>query len=326
VTTPSRHRYSVYGVRVTSDVPFEFPLARPAETPLADVEFVEWVDGDRLTPAPPSESIVDGWFQCRESTDESIYLRWADLYEFRVEKDGRQVACRQLAQGSWGVLQNFLFGQVLSFALVRQGLEQLHAAVLAVDDVAIGFLGDCRFGKSTLAAAFMQHGFRLLTDDVLTIEWRPSGPIAHPGSGRIKLQSDSALAWLPSSARGVPLHRQATKRSFPLGGDRLQRTGLPLTHLFVLPSPEEREASDGFDIRPLSRPAMVRELLKSSFNTQLLDRQRIRRQFGFAVQTASTINGCALRYPYGLHHLPTVRERVIAYVHQNVGHQMIAVR
>ena len=325
MTASSKYRYSVYGVRVTSDLPLEFPVARATETPLADVEFVECADADFPGPPRARDANGDNWFACRSSADGSIYVRWADLYEFYIDKDGARVVCHQLARGSRGVLQNFLFGQALSFALVRQGLEQLHAAVLAVDDMAIGFLGDCTYGKSTLAAAFVRAGYRLVTDDVLMIDWRASGPIALPGSGRIKLEPSSAFALLSNSTHGVLLHPDATKRSFPIAADRLQRTGLRLAHLFVLPSPEERGRIKGMEIRPLSRATMLRELLKSSFNVQLFDRARIERQFAFAAQAASNISGSALRYPYGLHHLPAVREGVIDYIHQTCGNRTSAV-
>ena len=325
MTTPSEgtsYRYSVYGVRVTSDTPFEFPAAPEMDAPLADVEFVECADGDfPASSACVPDAGAESWFMYRCSADESTYLRWADLYEFHIEADGSRVACHQLARGHRGVLQNFLFGQALSFALVRQGFEPLHAAVLGVDDVAIGFLGDCTFGKSTLAASFLRAGHRLLTDDMLMIDWRANELIALPGTGRIKLEPDSALALLLETTRGVRLNPDSTKRSFALAEHRAQRTGLPLAHLFVLPTPAERDRISEIEIRPLSRAAMLQALLKNSFNCEVFDRPRLERQFACAAQVATDINGYALRYPRGLHHLPEVREAIIEHVNLTVANR-----
>ena len=201
-------------------------------------------------------------------------------------------------------------------ALVRQGLEQLHAAVLSVEGVAIGFLGDCTFGKSTLAASFVGAGHRLLTDDLLMIDRRTDGPIALPGTGRIKLAPDSALALLSDTTRGVLLNPDGSKRSFPLTEDCVQRTGLPLTRLFVLPAPADREDITEIEICPLSRAATFQEVLKNSFNSKMLDRSRLERHFAFAAELASDIDGYALRYPRGLRHLPLVREAVVAHVNR----------
>ena len=317
------YHYSVYGVRVTSDVPFEFPLARETDAPLADIEFVEGADADFPALAHVPDSGTEPWFVCRFSADGSTYLRWADLYEFSIQADGLSVACRPLARGDRGVLQNFLFGQALSFALIRQGFEQLHAAVLAVDDIAIGLLGDCGFGKSTLAASFVRAGRRLVTDDLLMIDWQSNGPIASPGSGRIKLQPDSAVALLADPVCGSLLNPDTAKRSFPLAEDHVQRTGLPLAQLFVLLPPVERDRITGIEIRPLSRAAMLQELLKNSFNVEVFDRSRLERQFAFAARVASDVDGCVVRYPHGLHHLPAVREAIIDHVHRTLGNRAL---
>jgi hypothetical protein len=329
MTTSKGHtgyRYTVYGVAVTSDMAFEFPVARDTDTPLAEVEFLVRAERGFPIPARDPDSGAKTWFECRVLPDGSTYVRWSDLYAFLIEPDGLRVSCRQLARGNPGILQNFLFGQALSFALVRQGLEQLHAAVLGVEDVAIGFLGDCTFGKSTLAASFVGAGHRLLTDDLLMIDRRTRGPFAVPGSGRIKLEPDSALALLTDTTRGDLLNPDSSKRSFPLTEDCVQRTGLPLTHLFVLSSPDERDGVTEVEIRPLSRTAMLQELLKSSFNTQMFDRPRLERQFEFVAEVASDVEGFALRYPRGLHHLREVREAVVDHVHRTVDNPTLQER
>src|SRR5579871_1024268 len=48
-----------------------------------------------------------------------------------VSNDGRQVACRRLGNAPPEVLHGYLLGAVLSFALIRQGIEPLHATVIA---------------------------------------------------------------------------------------------------------------------------------------------------------------------------------------------------
>jgi hypothetical protein len=226
--------------------------------------------------------------------------------------------CRPLEEGDRAVLQNFLFGQVLSFALVAQGFEQLHAAVVNVDNAAVGFLGDCTFGKSTLAASFVQAGHRLLTDDVLMLDGRGDRLLALPGTGRIKLQPDSASVFLSDPGRGASLHSGTTKASFSLPVEQAQGTALPLRRLYVLPAPGERDGITDVGVKPLSRAAMVQSLLSSSFNIAVFDKSRLARQFMFAARVASQVDGYALRYPKGLHHLPAVRQAVIDHTKQTV--------
>jgi len=250
--------------------------------------------------------------------DGTTYLRWEHLYEFRVAADGSCVVYRPLNDCPRAVLQNFLFGQALAVALVQQGIEPLHAAAVRVDDWAVAFLGDCGFGKSTLLAAFLQEGHQVVTDDMLILERRSGNLVAHPGSGRVKLMPDSAGTFWDSPARGTPLTPTATKRSFPLTAAARQPDSLPLRRLFVLPEPDERNRTRSFEIRSISRVAMVRELLKSSFTTTILHRERLARQFAFATQVASEAIGFELRYPGGLQHLPALRNAIVEHVRQTV--------
>jgi len=308
------NRYSVYGADVGSEWPFEFPPLTETADSIARVEFVQGDDDDFQDPAGGElASAKDEWFVCRLLPDRSAYLRWSGLYEFRIGRGGARVASRPLEGSGLPVLQNFLFAQTLSFALVYQDVEPLHATVVRVDDFAIGFLGDCGFGKSTLLASFVANGFQVVTDDLLVVDLSDDRPIARSGSGRIKLRPDSASAFLGDVNRGVPLHAKTTKRSFALDDARRHYGSLPLRALFVLPAPGERDATASIQIAPMSRPAFMQELLKNTFNSEIVDRRRLAAQFSFAARVASEVAGVRLSYPAGLHHLPVLRERIVEH-------------
>ena len=305
------HSYAVYGVRVISDTPFELSGAgvqtrTDHQTPIAFVSAGE----DDFVAAVRS---ADEAFACRELPDGRIFISWPGWYEFIVAADGSRVAHRPLDGCSPAVFHNFLFAQVLGVALVRRGREPLHAAVVEVGDGAIAFLGDCTFGKSTLVASFLERGYRLVTDDMLMVEPHQGEPHAMPGTGRIKLLPDSAGRFLAQGARGLPLNPLTTKRSFVLDPAARCSSSLPLRALYVLPEPDERDASASIDIVPVSRSGIMRELVKNTFTIHLVDKDRIARQFDAAAQLASTVDGYRLRYPSGLDHLPALRDRIVEH-------------
>src|SRR5689334_21026901 len=203
-------RYHAYGVSVVSELPLPFPAEPPSDgrRALARVEFVEANDGDFH--GFPSASMPADTFICDDVPGRGAYLRWPGLYDFVVDEPGSRIACRALDGCNASVFHNFLFGQVVAAALVRQGLEPLHAAAVAIEDGAIAFLGDCTYGKSTLLASFAQAGHRALTDDMLILE-RDAGEFhAWPGAGRVKLMPDSARRILRRSD-GVQLTPLTTK-------------------------------------------------------------------------------------------------------------------
>ena len=305
------HSYSVYGLRIISDTPFDLPadeVQARTDRP-APIAFVSACDDDF---AAAAMSTVEA-FACRELPDGRIYLCWPGWYEFIVASDGSRVAHRPLDGCSRTVFDNFLFAQVLGVALVRRGREPLHAAVVEVGDGAIGFLGDCTFGKSTLLASFLERGYRLVTDDMLMVEHHHGEPHAMPGTGRIKLLPDSAGRFLPHAGGGLPLNPMTTKRSFVLDHGSRRGSSLPLRMLYVLPDPDEREAAASIDILPASRAEMVRELVTNTFVIHLVDKDRIARQFDAAAQLASSLDGYRLRYPSGLDHLPALRDRIVEH-------------
>jgi hypothetical protein len=311
------HLYSVYGVAIKSDWPLAFPTALDRTANMAEVEFVEGTDED-FSDADAFSDPAGPWFQSHVFPDQSTYVRWSGLYEFRIPADGSRVACRALDGCDPIVLQSYLFGQALSFALVQQGLEPLHAAAVRVDDVAVGFLGDCAFGKSTLLASFLQAGHGALTDDLLMLMVKDGQAAALPGTGRIKLRPDSAGALLDGTAEGWPLNSGTLKRSFPVAAAQVQQTALPLKQLFFLSTPEERKHMKSIEIQPLSRPAMFQQLLKNSFNIEILTRQRVERQFAYLAMLASSLDGFLLRYPDGMHHLPLVRQSIVDHIRRTV--------
>ena len=307
-----RYHYHVYGVRLTSDLPFDFASTSATTPTVAHVELIHGSAPDFEAAAGARDG--DAAFACQTLPDRSTYIRWSDLYEFRIASDGTEIVCRALAGGTASVLQNFLFGQALSFALVQQQVEPYHAAVVRIGDAAIALIGDCTFGKSTLLASFLQAGYAALTDDLLVVDYAAGRPLAVPGSGRIKLMPDSAAAFLDPADTRVQLLPTSTKRSFRIPHARVERAAVLLDHLFVLPAPDARAQFSSIDIVPLPRAATLRALVQNTFNVELLHRDRLARQFEHAGQLASDVGGFALQYPAGLAHLHRVRDRIVEHV------------
>ena len=135
-------------------------------------------------------------FRYAHLQDRSSYVRWDDLGEFLVGGDGRGIACRRFAGAELESFQVYLLGQALSFALVKRGLEPLHATAVVIDGQAVAFIGSSGFGKSSLAASFLAAGHSLLTDDQLLLREQIGETLAYPGPARIKLFPPMARRFL----------------------------------------------------------------------------------------------------------------------------------
>jgi len=86
----------------------------------------------------------------------------------------------------------FLLGAGLGYLCHQRGLLPLHASAVEIDGRAVLFTGVSGAGKSTLASAFLQRGYRLLSDDVVPVEMTAGTAMVLPSIARIRLWPDSA--------------------------------------------------------------------------------------------------------------------------------------
>jgi hypothetical protein len=299
--------YEVYGLRVGSTFPLPCPESGGGGA--HDVEIITQPDASftdlrrRLRARAPSTSF------CYATLDDgSQYLRWPELFEFCITPDGRRIAGQRLGRGGLRAFQTYLLGQVPSFALVKQGIEPLHATAVVIDGEAVGFVGDGGAGKSSLAAAFLGAGVPLLTDDLLIITGEGGALTAHPGPPRIKLFPEVATRVLGTRS-GTRMNSLTPKLIVPLAADgRCWRRPAPLRALYVLGS--RRSGPDGVVIRRLSPPRAVVTLVGKMFNTIVSDPGRLRAQLDLVGRVVNAIPVKRLAFPRRLAFLPVVRAAI----------------
>jgi hypothetical protein len=306
----SSYRYCVYGIDIVSDTPLTMP--RHAHEPLCHVAcvrapaavFVHAVEGAAFHP------LSDSWQRSAILHDGSAYVSWDSVGEFLVAADGRRIACRPTERCSSESFQVYMLGQALSFALVRQHLEPLHATVVEIDGEGVAFLGGSAFGKSTVAASFLEAGYRLVTDDLLVLQ--PCGQTiwAYPGPPRIKLFPDMASRFLPG-APGVHMNADTGKLIVPLDERQTCTHPVPIRAMYVLTSPPESARQRTVTSETLSPRASFMELVKSTFNRRLAGARRMERQFTAVGRLIDAVALRRLSYPRQLVRLKEIHEIVL---------------
>ena len=313
-SAPEFRRYCAYGVSIRSELPLPLPeMGRPTEPALFEV--VIRASNESLSGAIPEgvklqRNPLSG-FDFGQFPDGSSYVRWDDVGEALISKNGRSIACRPFRQTDSESFHVYLLGQALSFALVKSGFEPLHATAVAVEDRAVAFLGDCGFGKSTLAAAFLQAGHRLLTDDLLLLRATTRGILAYPGPARIKLFPEMARKFLEEVSSGVPLNPKTQKLIISLDNNRVCADAALLAAIYVLAPPDEAAGREVRIVSISQRETFVM-LLGSAFNSVITGPDRLRRQFEATQALANATTVRRLCYPRSLEFLPSVREAILA--------------
>lgn len=302
--------YSLYGITVRSRWRLPFAAAPPGSAPAIDI-----VPGEAEAFRAAAE-LVRGrggetdWFTSGPLPGGEHYLRWEDLFECIVSAAGERIACRPLEAATYEAFHTYLLGQALSFALLKQGVESIHATAVVVDGAAVAFLGNSGHGKSSLAAAFLAAGHPLLTDDLLVAERRNGHLVGQPGPPRIKLFPEVARRFFGSRAEGVPMNPLTEKLILPLPPEACSGP-VPLRAMYVLAAPAGPHP-DGVLIQPLSGRAAFMELSSNTYNARLLDSARLRNQFQAAARLAEAVPVRRLSFPRSLDLLHRVRERIVA--------------
>jgi hypothetical protein len=123
------------------------------------------------------------------------------------------------------VAAHLMFTLPLIEALKRRGRFVVHAAAVASRERCALIAGSTGSGKSTLALVCAYAGMDLLSDDLVFLERRADGLIAHPFPDEIDIGSETA-SLLPELARyrGDPGFPRA-KRAIPLDEVTTSRTG-----------------------------------------------------------------------------------------------------
>lgn len=302
--------YRLYGLSVS--FPWEMPGLPPAGPDGADIEILE--SGAPLSEEPPDgeHAGADGRPVFSLLDGGGVHLRWPGLSEIIVSADGRKVTVNPLAGVPRMTVLAYPLTQALSFALIRKGFEPVHATTVRLGDSAVGILGDCGFGKSTLAAAFVARGYGLLSDDLLVADVEKDKVFACPGFARLKLFPEVADVLLGSSFHGTELVPVTSKRLIDVGSNTAALVRVPLEAIYVLGDPAQDGAGDPITIRPLCGRAALVQLIKNTYNDVITDKNRLASQFAHAAELAKRVPIRSLRYPRSLDKLGQVCEAILA--------------
>jgi len=235
----------------------------------------------------------------------------ADLYIWPQE-----IVCHLLDPAYDHMVEIYLLGLALSLWLELQGIPALHASAVVVEDRAVGFLATNSGGKSSLAAALMQAGYPLLTDDILPIERRQDTFWGRPGYPQMRMWPDQAQHFLGYYEDLDIVHPAYTKRRVPVGDDGLGvfcHVPQPLACLYIPErrDPDARETQE-VEIKPILGAEALTALLGQSFALHIVEALGLQAsRFRFFASLASQVPMRRLAYPEGSDQLPRVRRAIL---------------
>ena len=327
---PGASTARVYGITLRADLDFTAPLPPSSDPPVLHVSAAPGPIGiegaERLYAGPPIErgAAPDSGLYRR---GEAFIFRFAHLVDFCVTPDWITYYLREAAYGY--SVEICLLGTVLAFWLEWQGRPALHAAGVASEERAIGFMASNRGGKSSLAAACMARGDALLTDDLLVLDVAQkergradaSGARAErtaeravwgqPGYPQLRMWPDQAAHFVEHVDTLTPVHPYLDKKRVPaedVGTGRFCPAAQLLRALYL---PERREDVTTVDIQPIAPGKAVIELVRGSFAAPLIEAAEWQaRRLALLTRIAQRVPVRRLVYPNGMQHLSGVAREI----------------
>jgi hypothetical protein len=276
----------LFGIDVVSDLPLEGVEPAPLTGAAPPLRIVGAGRADVTAPFADAETLVE-----RRDADGAVALRIAgdDARGWLIEAQGwgafaldgaaTLVRCAPEPMPAWR-WQRYLIAQVLPWAAVVRGLEVLHASAVEVGGRAIAITGPSQAGKSTVAAAWLAAGARLVADDVVAITLAGGEPLVHPGPAILSVRPATAalVAGIPGRLIGEDEHG---RRLAVPGADGPLRLG---ALVFV-----ERSADAvGITVERVRAPD-PRRLLGSTFNLALRSPSRLERLLDASAAIAARV-------------------------------------
>lgn len=312
--------FTLYGVTVRSRFPFANRLMEgkePARLTFtaseAAPEGLDWSGGARVFAS--SDQLGDGRPRVEViQADGFQVVRIAGLSDYYLSDES--IWCHLLDPAYPHTVEIHLLGLIMCYWLEQRGRRVLHASAVALPTGAVGFIAGNRSGKSSLAAAFMERGAPLLTDDFLALDCGSSPVLGYPGYPQMRMWPDQARHFV-GTEDGLPLvHPALDKRRVPVGGVG----GLGSFHpdpavIHRLYLPERGEPGDRIEPRvmPLSPRDAVIELIGRSFLGPMLGGIGLEAErFRSFVELARDVPVKRLVYPHGSERLADVLETILA--------------
>ena len=306
---PVNSRYDIYGLAV--ECPMTLAAPRSHSRGAADIRLVPVTTRQFDRVRLPGRHPQTDWFRWSRLADGRTYVRWTDLCEFLISRDGRLIQYHPFERAPIESLSVYLLTQVLSFSLLALGIEALHGSVVQIGDSAAAFVGACGRGKSTLAAAMLARGCPLVTDDLVVLRECRGRWLVNTGPRRIKLFPKTARRVLGKQGQAPRMNHATTKLVIPLEDLQASRATVPVGAIYVLDSTSDGHGRSDVKIEDLSGARSFLEIVRASFNLMVTDRARLEQQFANARRIAAGVPVRRLGFPRRLELLPEVCDAVM---------------
>ena len=227
--------YQAFGLLISSEITIQ-ELTLISNNQKFDV-VIERAD---LYPSLVDQFIEDDFYIIKPN---QLLLHVPEVAIFCIE-NGNKITISPFNDSSEDEIRLYLLGSCMGALLMQRKVLPLHGSAIEIDGKAYAILGDCGAGKSTLAKAFLNRGYKLLTDDVIALTFSPKQePLVMPSYPQQKLWKESLNNFQLDFNQFKSLIDRETKFAVPADVSQFVNNKLPLAGMYELFVTENEEIS-----------------------------------------------------------------------------------
>lgn len=273
--------YQAHGLLIQSDIHFPGLLKiNPQELnhypgEKVKISLIEEYD-------PDLEILSEGIFRVAtqyQITRNSIQLLWDNEFLCAI-KNGEEIQINKHSSLPKNFLYSLIQGAALGVLLHQKGCLVLHASAVNIDGSGVAFTGHNRMGKSTTTMAFINQGYPLIADDILSIRILNGTPQVFSGNPYLKLWPE-VIRKFPGNCKSLHLiHPESTKKACILKSSSLG--SFTLKKIYVL------EKNTQMSISEISPGESLMELIRNSYCANIFqesDEEKYFREYAALLST-----------------------------------------
>jgi hypothetical protein len=237
------------------------------------------------------------------------YAFWASDAGWYGINPGRPAITMEPAPAEHQVRRELrLFGVPAALCALERRDISIHAAAVDIAGQAVLLAGPSQFGKTTLAAAFVRAGHRLLAEDTAVCTLRPQAAV-FPGPAVIRLRTDVAASLAPAGGSGAVQDGDRLRIILPPAA-RGTGDGVPLRAILLL-----RQQASEPSLTAVASATAIRDVYALTFRLPTPDSQAS--VFGRVADLVLGAECLDLRRPLTIDALPRVVELIEGWIRQS---------
>ncbi|MBA9025640.1 aldolase [Peribacillus huizhouensis] len=209
IETAEKNIYKAFGLTISSEI--HLPELTQINDKDSVIDIV--IKKTDLTDTWAKQSVINEHFVMREK---SVMFQVPSVATFLI-RNGHEIFFSPMENSQENEIRIYILGTCMGAVLLQRKILPLHGSAVAIDGKAYAIVGDSGAGKSTLASAFLNKGYRLLSDDVIPVSlYKENIPVVAPAYPQQKLWMESLNHFGMVSSNYQPLVDREAKFAVPV--------------------------------------------------------------------------------------------------------------